>query len=411
MRFSLWALTALILGALATHFLLQDRGYVLIEFRGYLLQMSVPGLIVLLLLLYAGVRVLLAVWRAPRALGEQLAEHRARRATRRLTEGVMQLAEGRWNKAEKLLAGGARRNEAALLNYLMAARAAQLQGAGDRRDQWLQKALEERPDAAATILLTRAELQFEAGEFNSALATLRHLMESQPDNAVALGLLARTQAELADWPAVLELLPRLKYTNLEPAVLEKLACEALERYSRDSDITHEAFEKTWSGLPSALRRAPSLLRVRALVLQRLDHADQAETELRGYLRREWHAVLVATYGEIISSDPREQLRRAEKWLDRHADDPVLLLAAARLCIANELWGKARSYLESSLAIAARPESYALYAGLLEKLGEPDGAAQAWRSGLGLVTGRNALPAPIALASSPAAQDLTPREGD
>jgi uncharacterized protein HemY len=43
MRFSLWALTALILGALATHFLLQDRGYVLIEFRGYLLQMSVPG--------------------------------------------------------------------------------------------------------------------------------------------------------------------------------------------------------------------------------------------------------------------------------------------------------------------------------------------------------------------------------
>lgn len=399
MRFSLWALTALILGALATHFLLQDRGYVLIEFRGYLLQMSVPGLVVLLLLLYAGLRLLFAVWRAPRALGEQLAEHRTRRATRRLTQGVMQLAEGRWSKAEKLLVGGTRSNEAALLNYLMAARAAQLQGAGARRDQWLQKALEERPDAAVTVLLMRAELQFEAGEFPAALATLRHLMENHPDHAVGVGLLARTYAELGDWPAVLDLLPRLKDTNLEPAVLEKLAGEALVRFSHRADVTHEAFEAVWSSLPPALRRVPALFRVRALALQRLDHADLAESELRGWLRRAWHADLVATYGEIISSDPREQLRRAEQWLDRHPDDPALLLTAARLCMANELWGKARSYLESSLAIAPRPESYALYAGLLEKLGESDGAAEAWRSGLGLVTGRSALPAPVDMTRS------------
>ena len=56
-------------------------------------------------------------------------------------------------------------------------------------------------------------------------------------------------------------------------------------------------------------------------------------------------------------------------------------------MANELWGKARSYLESSIAIDPAPESYALYGTLLDRLGENERAALAFRSGLALVDGR------------------------
>jgi HemY protein len=54
-------------------------------------------------------------------------------------------------------------------------------------------------------------------------------------------------------------------------------------------------------------------------------------------------------------------------------------------MTNELWGKARSYLESSLALDPSPETYALYGELLEALGESDQAALAFRSGLGIVS--------------------------
>ena len=47
-------------------------------------------------------------------------------------------------------------------------------------------------------------------------------------------------------------------------------------------------------------------------------------------------------------------------------------------------GKARSYFESSLAIAPSAEAYADYARLLEQLGENTTALQKYREGLTLI---------------------------
>ncbi|NNF40872.1 MAG: heme biosynthesis protein HemY, partial [Woeseiaceae bacterium] len=85
-----------------------------------------------------------------------------------------------------------------------------------------------------------------------------------------------------------------------------------------------------------------------------------------------------------SSDTSKQLKRAEGWLKNHGDDPDLLLAAARLCLKNELWGKARSYLETVLSLRPTPEAYQEYGALLTQMGEADAAALAYRDGLGMV---------------------------
>ncbi len=44
MRAGFLIVAALLLGAVATHFLLENNGYVLISFRGYTVEMSVPVL-------------------------------------------------------------------------------------------------------------------------------------------------------------------------------------------------------------------------------------------------------------------------------------------------------------------------------------------------------------------------------
>ena len=69
----------------------------------------------------------------------------------------------------------------------------------------------------------------------------------------------------------------------------------------------------------------------------------------------------------------------------------MLLASARLCLRNELWGKARSYLETVISLRPTPEAYQEYGRLLTQLGETDAAADAYRAGLGMVAG-SPLPA-------------------
>jgi HemY protein len=397
MRYGIWAIAALMLGAFGAHFLLAERGYVMISFLGYLIEMSVPILLLLLVLLYAGIRLLLKVWRAPRNLGEALAGRRHRRAADKLTRGLVHLTEGDWLRGERLLTEGLKGGEAPLVNYLMAARAAQLQGSRERRNEWLRLAGEKLPDAEATVLLTQAELEMEGGEFEHALATVRRVLDRHADHPAALGLLASIYRALGEQDKLVELLPDLAKLKLPAERLEALVVDALTALNARDDLTEQQFRTIWRALPGRLKSRPPVKRLQALLLERLGLADEAVRELAAALKRQFETELVRAFGEVTGSDPLKQLRRAEGWLKQHPEHGELLLTAARLCIANELWGKARSYLESSLALAPTPASYALYGQLLDRLGEPEAAARAYESGLGMVSGFDVSHAPLLTA--------------
>lgn len=393
MRVSFWVLIALFFGAFLAHFLIEDRGYVLINFRGYLLEMSVPGLLLVLIAAYFAVRAAAAMLRAPRKLGGALAERRIRRAGSKLTRGLVHMAEGDWARSERLLTQGMKGSDAPLVNYLLAARAAQLQGSRERRDEWLKIAFEEQPHAEKAVLLTQAELQLEDGEYERALATLKRIQETHANHPIALALTARAYSALGDKKQLAALLPRLGGAKLDPQALEDIAVEALQEVIASPELTHEELERRWAELPVQVRKLPRLAVLHAIALDRLGRGKEAERELRTSLKRRWQAPLVAAYGQVHGDDLAKQLRQAESWLLEHSEDAVLLLAAARLSMANELWGKARSYLESSLAIDPAPAAYALYGRLLDQLGENERAALAFRSGLALVDGADpVLPA-------------------
>lgn len=391
MRFGLWALAALFIGAFGAHFLLQDRGYVLISFRSFVIEMSVPALLLVLVLLYVLVRAALRAWRAPRRLGEAVAAHRAKLAGTKLTRGLIHLTEGDFTRGERLLTQSLRSADAPLVNYLMAARAAQSQGSLERRNEWLKLAYEELPEAEVAILLTQAELQVAAKEHERALATLQKVLEARAEHPVALTLLARTYHALGDDARVLDLIPRLKVTDSDE--LERFAIDALEAAVAAADMSADRLKSVWSDWPGGLKKTPGVQRAYALALNRLEQGAAAEKMLRGALKKSWHEALVDAYGRVRGDDPNKQLQQAERWLKQHPEDGELLLAAARLCIANELWGKARSYLESSLALAPAPDTYALYGSLLDQLGEQASAAAAYHSGLSLASGADlTLPA-------------------
>jgi HemY protein len=120
-----------------------------------------------------------------------------------------------------------------------------------------------------------------------------------------------------------------------------------------------------------------------------DDQGSAEEVLRESIQRAWDENTVLTYGEVESDEPFQVLERAESWLPEHPEDAALLLTCARLAARAELYGKARTYLETSIAIRPRLEAYQLLASLMEQLGERERALKALNDALAFAVGRKA----------------------
>lgn len=398
MRWGILLLVALALGAIGAHWLLGDQGYVLIDVRGWTVETSVPGLVIALLLLYAAVRLVIWLFRAPRRMGQAVGEYRARRTQRHLDQAFAAIAEGQWGRGERLL-GRAARGPASLAGYLSAARAAQHQQAVERRDEWLRLAYEADPSATPAVLLTQAELQLDSGQLEEALATLQRLEQTSPAHPRGLALQARTLEQLRDWQGLEALLPRLRSAKvLDEKALQQVEIRAA-RAALETASDAAALEAAWKARPRRLRQQPELIEAYARRAAHLGLAGEAEAVLRKALKSEWAPQLVALYGRLETNDPAAQLAALEKWLTQRPEDAELLLACGRLCLKNELWGKARSYLETSLAIRPLPEAWRIYGELLVQLGESGAASEAFRKGLAAAAGdRPALAAPRPAAS-------------
>jgi HemY protein len=392
-KLALVVILATLVSAFAAHFLLGDPGYVVINFRGYLAEMSVPVLVGIVALLVFALWLLRRIIQAPRRLGEAAGRFRAGRAGQKLTRGMIEVAEGNFARGEKLLARAATTSDAPLFNFLQAARAAHLQGEDGRRDEWLKLAYEQTPEAANAVLLTQAELQLDRKQFEQALATLRRIDENSRDHGYALALLGRTYYRLADWAHLAEILPRVrKHGRVRKETLDKWTTRVHEEQLNNA-ADGDAVIAEWKRVPKPLKATMPLLEAYYLNLMRTGLQAKAEKDLVAALNAEWRGPLVRLFGIVEGPDSSKQLKRVEGWLGKHGEDPDLLLAAARLCLRNELWGKARSYLETVLSLRPSPEAYQVYGRLLTRLGETDAAADAYRSGLTMVTDEPLLAIP------------------
>ena len=126
-------------------------------------------------------------------------------------------------------------------------------------------------------------------------------------------------------------------------------------------------------MPKTLARRPDIVVAYARSLMACDDYESAEAALRESIERSWDESTVLTYGELEMEEPFRVLERAESWLPEHPEDAALLLTCAHLAMRAELYGKARTYLETSIAIRPRLDAYQLLASLMEQLGERERA--------------------------------------
>ncbi len=366
----------------------KDPGYVLISYQQWNIETTLWFAIISIIIVFLLLSFLLRLLRGTSALGDRLSQwseqRKSRRANRLTNQGLCQLAEGDWHAAEKNLLKGAKQSETPLINYLAAAGAAAQLGHDEDRDSYLRDAHRANPEAEIAIGLTQAQLQFNAKQWELALATLRHLNQISPGHQTVLRLLKRVYLELSDWESLRKLLPELRERKiLTPQELnrleQKIYYELLQNAVRQYD--NDMVNKIWQGLPKELQNDPEILELYSNYLVRQNESAKAEILLRDALKKNWQPLLVKRYGQIKGPELAKQLTTAESWLKTHPSDPVLFLTLGRLAKQNQLWSKAKEYLERSRELDPTPETFKELGDCYEQNHDPVAALESYRSGL------------------------------
>jgi HemY protein len=204
--------------------------------------------------------------------------------------------------------------------------------------------------------------------------------------------LARIYRQTGEWHRLQLLVPKLRaMTGPNRGMIEEVEAQiVLDRFKTIAlSADGKQLTEVWQALPSDLSKRAEVIvaYARAAIACRQFHL--AEECLRKLIEERWDESAVLAYGEIEDAEPLDVLDRAEAWLPKHPLDSNLLLTCARLAIRAELYGKARSYLETSLSTRPRLETYQILASLAEQLGERDRAYKVMNDALVYAVGRKA----------------------
>ncbi|TAM53780.1 MAG: heme biosynthesis protein HemY [Paraburkholderia sp.] len=380
------ALLFLLAVVLATvgHF---DAGQVLIVYPPYRVDLSlnlvVVSVIALFIVLYALIRIGRNVWTMPQRVAAYRVRAKEAKAHAALREAIGNLYAGRFSRAEKAAreALSLQANKGAA--GLVAAVAAHRMREYVRRDEWL--AAIDSPDWQDARLMASADMRADGRDPEGALSALTEMQAQGTRRIHAQQIALRAQQQLKNWAEVLKLVKTLeKREALHPAVAVRLRQQAAENLLRDRRHDADALLALWHSLAPAERQSPRLADLAAELLITSNRQQEARKIVEDALAHNWDARLLRRYPETAADDTLPLIQKAEAWRKERPEDPDLLFALGRLCLHQQLWGKAQSFLESALRLAGENDALVIrthrsLARLFEQVGDTARAGEHYRA--------------------------------
>jgi HemY protein len=332
-----------------------NTGYVLFVAPPYRVELSQNAFIIVVALafvaLYALIRAGVRLAKLPGEVREGRRKRQFERFRSKQDAAVIALLEGRHGKARQFAQEALAIPQSSPVPALVGARAAL-----ETRDYAAAEAMLDRPDTHATSLavprlMLQAELALERGQPAEALARLGELRREAGLHTAAqrLELRALTAAgRPEEIPALVDQLVKRKVYDAKQGELLRASAhaEALSRLAHDG----AGVRAYWARVPEGDRLQPKVARAAAKSFMQSGSDREALEIVAKALERNWDPSLVLLYAECRAPDPTRQLETAERWLVTHNQDAMLLYALGRLCERQQLWGKAQTYLEASLAL-------------------------------------------------------------
>jgi HemY protein len=381
MRALFWGLLLAALG-IALALLGRDVGGQVLFFAPPLrIEMSLFAFALALLVVLVAVAWLGALSARLGDFPRRVAAYRTRRAEagaqRALRDTLRALLEGRFARAERAARDAQAHPAQAGLAALLGARAAHRLQQTERRDEWLAQVAD--ADLATARLVTSAELWADGRENERALDAIDRLQASGSRHLHAARVALTANLQAGRWEQVLKGVRLLtKRSALHPAAADRYRLLAYRQLLSDKRHDGGALEAAWLSIPTDERRAPELALQGARLLNLAGRGRQASVALEEALEKRWDERLIDEYARAQAFPARERIERAERWRARHPQDPALLRCLGLLCLREQLWGKAKSYLEESLRLATHPATLLALARLSETIGQEADAARHYR---------------------------------
>jgi len=355
-----------------------NTGYVLFVSPPYRVELSQNAFIVIAVLtiiaLYALVRAAVRLANLPKEVREGRRRRQFERFRSKQDAAVVALLEGRHGKARQFAQEALAIPHSSPIAALVGARAAL-----ETRDYAGAASMLDRPDTQATNLavprlMLEAELALERGQPADALARLAELRREAGLHTAAqrLELRALNAANRPqEIPALVDQLVKRKVYDPEQGELLRASAhaEALESFEHDA----AGLRAYWARVPENDRLQPRVARAAATSFLSLGSDREAADILARTLERNWDSRLVLLYAQCRAPDATRQLETAERWLVTHNQDAALLYTLGRLCERQQLWGKAQTYLEASLALDNHWRAHVALGEMLARLDRHDEA--------------------------------------
>lgn len=384
MRALLWLLAAFALAAGLSVALHENEGYVLFVYSPWRIELSLNLFLVLLVVAFAGAYLVVRVVAHTLHLPAYVRAFRIRRgqqtAREALEQSLQALYEGRFGRAAKLAARAYDLGQWRALAALVAARASQRMRNFAVRDAWIAKARAAEPDWRQATLTAEAELLLEERRYDEARAVLLDLHAGGARHIATLSALLRAEQGLENWSEVVRIARLLEKRDAMPReALEGIVINARVATLSRKALDSRSLAEYWRSIPAAEQRRPRIAAAAARAWVQLGDGRAAQLVIENALAAGWEPELVLLYGECRDDEAIPRIERAEGWLKDRPQDAELLLTLGRLCAQRELWGKARSYLEASIALHPVRDAHIALARLCDGIGLAGEADQHYRA--------------------------------
>lgn len=389
-RFFIFVLFSLVLGAVLYAVLGNEPGYLLVSWGNWAVEtsllMGLIGVLAVVFLLYTVrqlFRLFRPLWRWPSAARHQEV---ADTATLR---GLRKLAHGYPGAAYKELIENARHARSPLLNYLGAFLGALQLGDDAGMRFTLRKAESLAGHQQLPVGLLKSALLIRDGELESALAVLLDLHRRHGDNPAVLIMLRDVLLRLEDWDQLAGILPALSEAPVSnahdiDALRLQVAVERLRAFDPGKGTSDE-LEAIREALPRELRTDERVIEPYVRQLMVLGEYERAQVTLIRFFRNQWSDSLVRLTGYIETHDPAPLRVLLEKQLQDYPGNALLSLSLGRICVRERALEKAKEHLEAAAVFSAdeslSAEINVELGRLLEHLGDAEGSQACYRKAI------------------------------
>ncbi|MBU4680749.1 protoheme IX biogenesis protein HemY [Cedecea davisae] len=388
----------LIAGIVLGPMLAGHQGYVLIQTDNYNIETSVTGLVIILVLtmvvLFAIEWVLRRIFRTgARTRGWFLGRKRSR-ARKQTKAALLKLAEGDYQQVEKLMSKNADHAEQPVVNYLLAAEAAQQRGDEIRANQHLERAAELADSDQLPVEITRVRLLLARNENHAARHGVDKLLEVAPRHPEVLRLAEQAYLRTGAWGSLLDILPAMEKVQIgdeaQRTALQQQAWIGLMDQAM-ADQGNDGLKSWWRNQSRKTRHQTTLQVAMAEHLIECDDSDAAQEIILDGLKRQYDDRLVLLMPRLKSGNPEQLEKALRQQIKTQGALPLLQSTLGQLLMKHGEWQQAADAFRE--AIKQRPDAfdYAWLADSLDKLHKPEEAATMRRDGLLLTLQNNPNP--------------------